>query len=116
MTSVAHPIEDLAARGRAFWLPRQGTGNGLDAAAWALILTDIDPRIVIDLLDTLAAAAVPAFASTTSLPPGHDPRGGVVLWVDKHPLQPRRGHPHDLAQITQRHPVATPTRVARQGR
>ena len=60
--SVERPIADLSVRGRLWWLPREGFGNGLEDESWAPIL-DVDTRVVSAVLDVLRQAGVPAFAS-----------------------------------------------------
>jgi hypothetical protein len=60
--SVERPIAHLEARGRLWWLPVEGFGNGLEDASWAPIL-DVDTRVISALLDALRQANVPAFAS-----------------------------------------------------
>lgn len=59
---------------RAFWLPPNGLGNGLDARSWAVI-ADVPAHATGGILGALRPAGVPAF--------GSDVRPGVVrLWVD----------------------------------
>jgi len=60
--SVERPISHLGLRGRLWWLPAEGFGNGLEDASWAPIL-DVDARVISALLDALRQANVPAFAS-----------------------------------------------------
>lgn len=83
--SVEQPIFDLADRGRWWWLPREGVGNGLDDVGWAPIL-DIDAAAVADLLMTLRDAGVAAFASPTEsvvqrLRGGGQRKVNYRLWV-----------------------------------
>lgn len=63
MTASHHwEARDLASRGRLWWLPSSGYGNGLDALSWAPIL-EVDARIVTILLAELGRAGVPAYAA-----------------------------------------------------
>ena len=60
--SVERPIANLEVRGRLWWLPAEGFGNGLEDASWAPIL-DVDARVISALLDALRQVNVPAFAA-----------------------------------------------------
>ncbi|MHB8186763.1 MAG: hypothetical protein ACYDDU_11910 [Dermatophilaceae bacterium] len=60
--SVERPIAHLEVRGRLWWLPTEGFGNGLEDASWAPIL-DVDTCVISALMDALHKANVPAFAS-----------------------------------------------------
>ena len=60
--SVERPISHLGLRGRLWWLPTEGFGNGLEDASWAPIL-DVDARVISAVLNVLREANVPAFAS-----------------------------------------------------
>lgn len=58
-------------RGRVWWLPPHGHGNGLDDDSWAPVL-EVDERIVEPLLSAFQSARVPAYAA---------PSGSVALLV-----------------------------------
>lgn len=60
--SIERPLTHLGVRGRLWWLPREGFGNGLEDASWAPIL-DLDVRVISAVLDVSRQANVPAFAS-----------------------------------------------------
>lgn len=67
MTAPAsRPFEQ---RGRVWWLPPHGHGNGLDDDSWAPVL-EVDERIVEPLLSAFRSARVPAYAA---------PSGSVAL-------------------------------------
>jgi hypothetical protein len=59
---VSRPAEQYAQRGRLWWLPSCGYGNGLDDDAWAPVL-EVSERVVPALLRVLGEAGVPAYAA-----------------------------------------------------
>jgi len=59
--TIERPIAHLEVRGRLWWLPAEGFGNGLEDASWAPIL-DVDARVISALLAALREVNVPAFA------------------------------------------------------
>jgi hypothetical protein len=59
---VSIPDEHIGQRGRIWWLPSRGYGNGLDDTAWAPVL-EVSPGIVPALFSCLREAGVPAFAA-----------------------------------------------------
>jgi hypothetical protein len=60
--SVSRPAEQIGRRGRLWWLPADGYGNGLDDEAWAPVL-EISERAVPTVLSALGEAGVPAYAA-----------------------------------------------------
>jgi hypothetical protein len=84
MTSAVHqvtPTTAAAAEPRltgahVAWLPHRGLGNGLDTDVWAPVL-EITGPVAVALLDVLATAGVPAFAS----PLRPEPSDVWRLWV-----------------------------------
>jgi hypothetical protein len=66
---VSRPAEQAGQRGRLWWLPIGGYGNGLDDTAWAPVL-EISEHVVADVLGTLADAGVPGYAAPAR-PPGY---------------------------------------------
>lgn len=52
-------------RGRLWWLPPHGRGNGLDDDSWAPVL-EVDGRIADALLSAFGSAGVPAYAAPTA--------------------------------------------------
>lgn len=84
---VHHVVTDFAARGRAFWLPPGGWGNGLDSGSWvALVEVRGELPATLLLLD-LRDARVPGYAAVLRPPrvgatgrPGAD-RPRVRIWV-----------------------------------
>jgi hypothetical protein len=66
--SVSRPVVAAAQRGRLWWLPADGRGNGLDDQAWAPVL-EISEQVVPQLLSVLRDAGVPAYAAPAR-PPG----------------------------------------------
>lgn len=60
--SVSKPAEQTGGRGRLWWLPSGGCGNGLDDDTWAPAL-EVSERIVPALLRVLGEAGVPAYAA-----------------------------------------------------
>jgi hypothetical protein len=59
---VTRPAVQTGRRGRLWWLPAGGQGNGLDDQAWAPVL-EVSGAIVAVLLDVLRQAGVPAYAA-----------------------------------------------------
>lgn len=82
---VSRPAEQYGQRGRLWWLPSGGYGNGLDDDAWAPVL-EISERVAPALLRVLGEAGVAAYAapvrSAASRLRGGTPRPeGYQLWV-----------------------------------
>jgi hypothetical protein len=82
---VSRPAEQYGQRGRLWWLPSGGYGNGLDDDAWAPVL-EISEQVVPTLLRALGEAGVPAYAaparSAFSRLRDHSRRPeGYQLWV-----------------------------------
>jgi hypothetical protein len=65
--SVSRPVVAAARRGRLWWLPASGRGNGLDDQAWAPVL-EISEQVVPQVLSVLRDAGVPAYAAPARLP------------------------------------------------
>jgi hypothetical protein len=61
-TPVSRPAEQTGRRGRLWWLPSGGCGNGLDDDAWAPVL-EVSEHVVPALLRVLGEAGVPAYAA-----------------------------------------------------
>ena len=61
-TSVSRPAERTGRRGRLWWLPSGGYGNGLDDDTWAPVL-EVSEQVVTPLLRVLGEAGVPAYAA-----------------------------------------------------
>jgi hypothetical protein len=59
---VSRPAEQAGQRGRLWWLPSGGYGNGLDDDTWAPVL-EVSEQIVPALLQMLGEAGVPAHAA-----------------------------------------------------
>jgi hypothetical protein len=59
---AAVPDSLAARRGRLWWLPGGGQGNGLDDDAWAPVL-EVSEQIVPTLLKVLRDAGVPGYAA-----------------------------------------------------
>jgi hypothetical protein len=59
---VSRPMAYTRRRGRLWWLPADGYGNGLDDDAWAPVL-EISEQVVPALLDVLRQAGVPGYAA-----------------------------------------------------
>jgi hypothetical protein len=59
---VSVPAQPTERRGRLWWLPADGCGNGLDDEAWAPIL-EVSHQAVSALLDILREADIPAYAA-----------------------------------------------------
>ncbi|SRR6266568_1062809 len=83
--SVSRPAEQIGQRGRLWWLPAGGYGNGLDDEAWAPVL-EISEEAVPAVLSALGEADVPAYAaparSAASRLRDHTGRPeGYQLWV-----------------------------------
>ncbi len=66
--SLHHPFADLAARGRPFWLPPAGWGNGLDADTWIAIIDVRGELPATLLLLELRDAGVPGYAAVIRRP------------------------------------------------
>ena len=60
--AVHRPLLSDGARNRLWWLPEGGYDNGLDDDAWAPVL-EVEPRVLMPLLNLLRAADVPAYAA-----------------------------------------------------
>jgi hypothetical protein len=60
--SVSRPAEQTGRRGRLWWLPSGGYGNGLDDDTWAPVL-EVSENVVPALLRVLGEAGVPAYAA-----------------------------------------------------
>lgn len=60
--SVSRPAEQTGRRGRLWWLPSGGRGNGIDDDAWAPVL-EVSEHVVPALLRALGEAGVPAYAA-----------------------------------------------------
>jgi len=60
--SVARPAEQTGQRGRLWWLPSGGYGNGLDDDTWAPVL-EVSEQVVPVLLRMLGEAGVAAYAA-----------------------------------------------------
>ncbi|MGH3183570.1 MAG: hypothetical protein ACRDOE_16960, partial [Streptosporangiaceae bacterium] len=83
--SVSRPAERTGRRGRLWWLPAGGHGNGLDDEAWAPVL-EVSEEVVPTVLAVLGEAGVPAYAaparSATRRLRDHTRRPeGYQLWV-----------------------------------
>jgi hypothetical protein len=61
-TSVLRSAEQTGQRGRLWWLPAGGYGNGLDDATWTPVL-EVSERVVPRLLQMLGEVGVPAYAA-----------------------------------------------------
>lgn len=59
--SVSIPAQQTGSRGRLWWLPGNGRGNGIDDDAWAPVLEVIHQAVPV-LLEVLREAGVPAYA------------------------------------------------------
>jgi hypothetical protein len=59
---VSRPAGQYGLRGRLWWLPSGGYGNGLDDDTWAPIL-EVSEQVVPALLRVLREAGVPAYAA-----------------------------------------------------
>ncbi len=66
---VSRPAAQPASRGRLWWLPTGGYGNGLDDTAWVPVL-EVSERVVPAVLGALADAGVPGYAAPAH-PPGY---------------------------------------------
>jgi hypothetical protein len=64
---VAVPAQQAERRGRLWWLPGNGCGNGLDDHAWAPVL-EVSRQVVPALLEILREADIPAYGAPR--PPG----------------------------------------------
>jgi hypothetical protein len=67
-------LPNLGDRGRLWWLPPGGRGNGLDAEGWAPILR-LDAALVDDVLRVLHDEGVPAYAAAAPPRRAADRRG-----------------------------------------
>jgi hypothetical protein len=63
-----HVITDFAVRGRAFWLPPGGWGNGLDCESWVAIIDVRGELPATLLLLELRDARVPGYAAVLRSP------------------------------------------------
>lgn len=68
--SRVHPDAGWPVHSHAYWLPLGGTGNGLDAAAWAPI-ADTSELTALRMLTALATEGVAAYTAPRD---GHRPR------------------------------------------
>jgi len=59
---VSAPAQSTERRGRLWWLPADGCGNGLDDGAWAPVL-EVSHQAVPALLEVLREAGIPAYAA-----------------------------------------------------
>jgi hypothetical protein len=59
---VSVPAQLTERRGRLWWLPGNGCGNGLDDDAWAPVL-EVSRQAVPALLEILREAEIPAYAA-----------------------------------------------------
>jgi hypothetical protein len=85
MAPVSRPAVHAGQRGRLWWLPADGHGNGLDDQAWAPVL-EITEQVVPQVLSILRDAGVPAYAAPARRPGARlrDPAQaaeGWRLWV-----------------------------------
>lgn len=84
--STTWTVRDVSRFGRAYWLPANGWGNGLEDESWAA-LVDVTREDAADLiLRRLRHAGVPAYAAgvTRSGGPTHRARGDrhrFRIWV-----------------------------------
>lgn len=83
--SVSRPAEQTGRRGRLWWLPSGGYGNGLDDDTWAPVL-EVSEHAVAGLLRAFGEAGIPAYAaparSGASRLADHSTRPeGYRLWV-----------------------------------
>lgn len=60
--AMSRTAERTTRRGRLWWLPAGGQGNGLDDGAWAPVLV-VSRQVIPDLLAALGDAGVPAYAA-----------------------------------------------------
>jgi hypothetical protein len=60
--SVSWPATQTGRRGRLWWLPSGGYGNGLDDDAWAPVL-EISEQVVPAVLRALGEVGIPAYAA-----------------------------------------------------
>lgn len=66
--AAQHMVIDFSHRGRPFWLPATGWGNGLDDESWAAIV-DVRSEYAADLiLLELRRAGVPGYAAPVRPP------------------------------------------------
>lgn len=103
MGAISESADSNSERGEAFWRPPTGFGNGLPAAAWAIIV-DLSERQTYRALAALAEAGIAALADFA---PGADGRrditgaSGYRLRVDPH----RYTAAEDVLMDLMRHPV-----------
>jgi hypothetical protein len=62
VASVSRPATQTGRRGRLWWLPPGGYGNGLDDDAWAPVL-EVSEQVVPAVLRALGEVGVPAYAA-----------------------------------------------------
>lgn len=67
-------LPNLGDRGRLWWLPPDGQGNGLDADTWAPILR-LDASLVDEVMRVLHDDGVPAYAAAAPPRRAEDRRG-----------------------------------------
>ena len=67
-TAGRHVTVQVTTRGRPFWLPPGGWGNGLDAESWAAVVDVRGELAATLLLHDLRDAAVPAYAAVLRPP------------------------------------------------
>lgn len=60
--STHRTVPELTQRGRLWWLPASGVGNGLDADNWAPVV-EVEVQLVPIVLERMRARGVPAFAA-----------------------------------------------------
>ena len=82
MSSLIRPLEDVASREIAYWLPPGGRDNGVWADVWVLI-ADLETDDASEVLDLLAKADVGGYAA---VPGGTRARArrpvSCGVWVD----------------------------------
>jgi hypothetical protein len=82
MSSLIRPLEDVASRGIAYWLPPGGRDNGVWADIWVMI-ADLETDDASEVLDLLAQADVGGYAA---IPGGRRAKAKrpvcACMWVD----------------------------------
>jgi hypothetical protein len=82
MSSLIRPLEDVASREIAYWLPPGGRDNGVWADIWVMI-ADLETDDAGEVLDLLAQADVGGYAA---IPGGRRARAREPvcsrIWVD----------------------------------